>query len=164
MPGEGFLVSGRQISLDDKQRGETLSSATFQITNGFGTALFSELGGISSELEQAEYMEAGPNGNPVFGRFLGKAKPPVVSLKRAMGGGPDTKWVWQWHAQARLASAAAYSTTELHLIPAGSSSAQRVYTLYHAIPTKVELAGMKAGGTEVVIQTLTMQCDEIVEL
>ncbi len=160
----GELTSGRQVALDPARREATLSSATFMIVNQFGTLLFSELGGISSELEQAEYMEVGPTGNPIFGRFLGKAKPPTVTLKRAMGEGNDSHWVWLWHAQARMGGGTAYVNTDLKLIPAGKPDSTRTYTLHNAIPTKVELAGMKAGGTEVVIQTLTLQCDEISEM
>ena len=35
------------------------------------------------------------------------------------------------------------------------------YMLINAFPAKVELSGMKMGGTEVVVQTLTLQCDDI---
>lgn len=160
---EKLLVTPRQTAMSPKEKELAVSSAVFEIENTWGVARFSELGGISSEIEQNEYMEVGPNGNPTLGRFLGKAKPPTVTLKRAMSNGPDSGWVWKWHAQARTLVIGAYLDTHLRLIAANQAD-PRVYTLYGAIPTKVELAGIKAGGTEVVIQTLTMQCDEIVEL
>jgi phage tail-like protein len=164
MSVEKILQPGRQQAPTPELRAETWASATFLVSNNFGEAHFSELGGISSEVEQAEYMEASKTGAPTFGRFLGKAKPPTVTLKRSMGEGDSSKMVWKWHAAARQMAGTAYTDTQLSLIPGGDPNAVRVYTLTNAIPTKVELAGIKAGGTEVVIQTLTMQCDEIVEL
>lgn len=158
------LSMGRQGTLPPDARTSILSTATFKIScEGGGSAVFSELGGISSEVEQAEYMEAGEKG-PVFGRFIGRAKPPTVTLKRSMSTGSDTTWIWAWHALARTGVPAAYRDTQLALIPAGQSTPVKTYTLSNAIPTKVEIAGMKAGGTEVVIQTVTLMCDEIVEL
>jgi phage tail-like protein len=159
------LNNAYQKTVDADKKSEFLTTATFQIENEAGQAVFSELAGISSEVEQAEYMEAGAHG-PLYGRFIGKAKPPTVTLKRAMSTGKDTAWIWEWHAMAREAKSAAYRTTDLALYSAGSDSTDpvKVYTLTNAFPTKVEIAGMKAGGTEVVIQTVTLQCDEITEL
>jgi phage tail-like protein len=153
---------GRQQALDSKVRDTTLSSAVFKVENT-GSAMFSELAGISSEVELAEYMEVGEHG-PMFGRFVGKAKPPTVSLKRSMSTGADTTWIWAWHALARRGAADAYRTTYLSLYGAGDmDNPLKTYTLVNAVAAKVDIGGVKAGGTEVVIQTLTMQCDEIFE-
>jgi len=159
------MGTGRQTAVEQATRTEALTSAVFQIESNGQTARFSELGGITSEVESAEYMEAGEKG-PVFGRFLGRAKPPTVSLKRAMSTGKDTNWVWEWHAAARSGDVAAYRDTTLKLFGAGGDpqKAKKSYTLVGAFPTKVEIMGMKAGATEVVLQTVTLQCDEIIEL
>jgi phage tail-like protein len=159
-----ILGTGRQAAIPETVRKETLTSAVFKIDNSAGVAMFSELGGISSEIESADYMEAGEQG-PVYGRFIGKAKPPTVTLKRAMSTGKDTTWIWEWHAMARTGDVKAYRDTTLGLYGAGSDpgTATKSYMLIGAFPTKVEIAGMKAGGTEVVLQTVTLQCDEIIE-
>ncbi len=159
-----IMGTGRQQAFDNAKRGETLTSAVFKIENEHGAAMFSELGGISSEVEQSEYMEAGEKG-PMFGRFIGRAKPPTVTLKRAMSTGQDTSWIWEWHGMARTGATGAYRTTTLQLFGAGADPGKplKSYTLVNAIPTKVDIAGMKAGGTEVVLQTLTMMCDEIID-
>jgi phage tail-like protein len=155
---------GRQGAIDVTERENTLMSATFLIKCEGNECMFSELGGISSELEQTEYMEASLNG-PMFGRFIGRAKPPTVSLKRSMTkSGVSTHWIWTWHAQARSGMKDAYKDVLLYLYGAGSDKPVRTYGLTNAIPTKVEIAGMKAGGTEVVLQTLTMMCDAIEEI
>jgi phage tail-like protein len=159
------LNPGRQQILDNEVKGQTLTSAIFKISTSNGDAMFSELAGISSEVEQVEYMEAGLKG-PVFGRFIGRAKPPTVALKRAMSTNKDTQWIWEWHAMARTGTTAAYRACTLSLYAAGqdpSGTATKAYMLSNAFPTKVEIAGMKAGGSEVVLQTVTLMCDEIIE-
>jgi phage tail-like protein len=154
---------GKQQALTKQQRDEALTSATFQIEAEGKTANFSELAGISTEIEMVEYMEAGPKG-PVFGRLAGKAKPPTETLKRAMGVGQDTTWIWAWHASARQAQTEAFKDTTLKLFTAGKPDAPvKSYLLTNAFPTKVEIAGMKAGATEIALQTLTLQCDNIEE-
>src|SRR3712207_6594847 len=138
---------GRQGVIENTARDETLSSAVFKIDVNGSVAMFSELGGISSEVEHAEYMEAGVKG-PTFGRFIGRAKPPTVTLKRSMTTGKDTTWVWEWHAMARTGSSQAYRPCTLSLYAAGQDpggSPQKAYMLSNAFPTKVEIAGMRAG-------------------
>lgn len=157
--------SGWQLAQDPTKKGEILSSAMFQIeVLGKGTAMFSELGGISSEVEAQPYMEAGEKG-PEFGRFIGQAKPPQVTLKRSMSTGKDTTWIWEWHRAARSASTSAYRHCTLKLFSPnkGPNDPVKTYELANAFPTKVEIASMKAGGNEVVMQTVTLQCDEITE-
>lgn len=157
---------GWQLAPDAKRKSEALTGAMFQVdVLGLGSAVFSELGGITSEVEATEYTEAGAKG-PEFGRFIGKAKPPTVTLKRAMSSGPDSAWVWAWHIQARGASAAAYKHATLKLFSAnkGMDKPVKIYELANAFPTKVEINGMKAGGSEVVLQTVVLQCDEITEM
>jgi len=160
-----MLGTGRQAALQDDARNTLLTSAVFKIENSAGAASFSELAGINSEVEQTEYMQAGAKG-PEYGRFVGKTKPPSVTLKRAMSTGPDTTWIWAWHQQARAGLPGAYRTTTFMLYGAGTGmdeSPSMAYMLVNAFPSKVEIAGMKAGGTEVVVQTVTLQCDEIIE-
>lgn len=157
---------GRQQPFNADARKEAITSATFKIewvAGGF-EAVFSELAGISSEVEQTEYMEASVKG-PMFGRFLGKAKPPTVTLKRSMSTGKDTSDIWKWHAAARNAVPDAYKDTTLKLFAAGGDPEKPVkcYLLTNAIPTKLDIAGMKAGASEVVVQTLTLMCDGIEE-
>jgi phage tail-like protein len=157
------LSTGRQPAATGEQKGEVLASALFIVEVEGKTLGFSELAGIVSEVEQAEYMEAGVAG-ATFSRHFGKTKPPTVTLKRAMSTGDGTTWVWAWHQLARTAAPTAYKECTLKLFSAGddpSGPGRLTYLLVNAWPTKVEIAGMKAGTTEVVIQTLTLMCDEM---
>lgn len=158
------MTIGRQNVIPNDTKSQTLTSATFVIEwmAGGNSAVFSELAGISTEIEQIEYMET-QGTKPAFGRFLGKAKPPTVTLKRSMSNGPDTSWIWAWHAMARSGATDAFKHTTLKLFSAGSDKPVKTYLLSNAIPTKLEIQGMKAGGSEVVLQTVTLQCDAIEE-
>jgi phage tail-like protein len=158
-----MISTGRQQAASVDAKSEMLTSALFKLEAEGKSVGFSELAGIVSEVEQAEYMEAGAAG-ATFSRHFGKTKPPTVTLKRAMSTGDDTSWVWAWHQMARQAAPMAYKDCTLKLYAAGddpNGPGKMAYLLVNAWPTKVEIAGMKAGSTEVVIQTLTLMCDEM---
>jgi phage tail-like protein len=160
------LGTGRQLAIPADKKGEVLTSAFFRITTMEGSADFSELAGISSEVEQTEYMEAGPVGS-IFSRHPGRTKPPTVTLKRAMKSGLGTTWIWTWHKLARMSAPGMHRDCTLMLFSAGDDPdgvGRMNYILINAFPAKVELAGMKAGATEIVVQTVALQCDDIVDL
>ena len=159
----GLGFGGRQIAIIDDEKESLLSSAFFRIGTPEGSADFSELLGISSEVEQSEYMEAGPGG-AMFSRHPGRTKPPTVTLKRGMKTGFSTMWIWSWHKLARMSAPGMLRDCVLMLYGPNddpSGPGRMAYMLMNAFPTKVELAGMKMGGTEVVVQTLTLQCDDM---
>ncbi len=159
------LKSSRQIALDREERETILHSAIFRIWTVQGSADFAQLGGIVSEVEQTEYMEAGPLG-AMFSRHAGRSKPPTVTLQRALRTGFSTTWLWSWHQSARQSLPTMYRDCSLTLFGPGDDpggSGRMTYLLMNAFPTKLEIAGVKAGGTEVLIQTLTLQCDDLLD-
>lgn len=158
------IGTGRQTAPTPEEKKVLLTSAIFKVEAEGKSVSFSELTGIVSEVEQSEYMEAGAVG-ALFSRHFGKTKPPTVTLKRAMRTGEDNTWVWAWHQLARAGTAVGgYKDCVLKLYAPGDAPdgpGSMSYMLVNAWPAKVEIAGMKAGSTEVVIQTLTLMCDEI---
>ena len=97
MPGRPFDTSmfgtGRQLSFPADEKSQLLTSTFFRIMTPQGSADFSDLIGITSEVEQTEYMETGPFG-ALFSRHPGRTKPPTVTLKRGMKTGLGTTWIW----------------------------------------------------------------------
>jgi phage tail-like protein len=161
----GELTSGRQLALTPDDKESMLTSAIFRIWTVEGSADFAELGGINSEIEQTEYMEAGPVG-ALFSRHAGRSKPPTVVLKRAMRSGPSTTWIWSWHQFARQSLPTMYRDCHLTLFGPGddpAGSGRMTYLLMNAMPTRVEIGGVKAGGTEVLVQTVTLQCEDLID-
>lgn len=157
------VSTGRQMGMAVDSKEKILTSAFFRIQTMEGSADFSDLAGITSEVEQTEYMETGPLG-ALFSRHPGRSKPPTVVLKRGMKTGMGTLWIWSWHKLARMGAVGMLRDTALILYgpqddPGGVG--RMTYMLVNAFPTKLELSGMKMGGTEVIVQTLTLQCDDI---
>ena len=164
MPTTG-LNAGRQLTLSPQVKEAILSSAVFRLATVEGTADFAELGAVTSEVEQTEYMDSGPFGS-MFGRHSGRAKPPTVVLKRAMRTGASTLWIWSWHAQARASLPTMRRQAFLTFYGAGddlTGIGRMTYGLINAWPSKMELSGSKAGATELVFQTLTIQCDDLID-
>ena len=57
-------------------------------------AQFSELSGISSELDVIELKENTADGKPIIHKLPGAQKPPTITLKRAKNSSKD---LWDWH-------------------------------------------------------------------
>jgi phage tail-like protein len=156
---------GRQLTMAAEDKESILSSATFRLSTVEGTADFAELGGITSEVENTEYMDSGPFG-AMFSRHAGRSKPPIIVLKRAMRTGPSTLWIWTWHQAARSSMPNMHRQAFLTFFGPGEDNSgvgRMTYALVNAWPSKVEIAGVKAGSTEVIMQTVTLQCDELLD-
>jgi phage tail-like protein len=164
-PPTPHLTLGRQLTLTPQDKDSILASATFRLSTIEGTADFAELGGITSEVENTEYMDSGPFG-AMFSRHAGRSKPPTIVLKRAMRTGPSTLWIWTWHQAARRSLPNMHRQAFLTFFGAGDDNSgvgRMTYALVNAWPSKVEIAGMKAGGSEVILQTITLQCDDLMD-
>lgn len=159
------LPLGRQLALSPHDKETILSSAVFRLATVEGTADFAELGGITSEVENTEYMDSGPFG-AIFARYAGRAKPPTITLKRAMRTGPSTLWIWSWHQSARQALPTMRRQAFLTFYGPGDDPTgvgRMTYSLVNAWPAKVEISGVKAGSSEVIYQTVTLQCDDLLD-
>ena len=137
---------------------EVISAARFVIEiDGMTVASFSDLTGINSEVEAVEYISSDKDGKVVHTKQFGKTKPPKVTLKRGLDG---TTEIWTWHQRVLMGSADAPQTCSLKLV--GADNEPRVtYLLENAWPAKVDIAGLKAGASEVVMETVELVCDAI---
>ncbi|MEY9930882.1 phage tail-like protein [Catenulispora sp. GP43] len=139
-----------------------LSASTFVIqVDGIQVATFSELNGISTEVEAVEYIATGPEGI-LHTKQYGKTRPPSVTLKRGL----DTQtYMWSWHQAVLQGDPGARKTCSLQLFSASSSpkSGQPIitYLLENAWPSRLEIGGLMAGASEVVFETVTLNCDQI---
>jgi phage tail-like protein len=156
MAGQGSSQPGDATAI--------ISAAVFRLeVLGMEPINFAELVGISSEVENAEYMAAGTTG-AIFSRHFGRAKPPTATLKRGLD---QNGQLWLWHQMARGQLSAAYKNADLKLYGPGddlNSPARLTYTLFNAWPSRVEVSGVKAGATEIVYQTVTLMCDDVLDL
>jgi phage tail-like protein len=141
-----------------------LSGAHFEISiDGTTIAIFSELSGINSEVEAQEYIASDQAGNVIHTKQFGKVKPPKVTLKRGLDG---SKGIWAWHEKVLQGDISALQTCSLKLLSAatenGQPKVQITYILENAWPAKVDIAGMKAGSSDVIMETVEMVCDQII--
>jgi phage tail-like protein len=148
MPGSSSSATGAQV----------LSSAHFTISiDQTEVATFSELTGINSEVEPVEYIAANQQGHVVHSKQFGKTKPPKVTLKRGLDG---SKAIWAWHQAVLDGDPGALRTCTLSLKNAHGDITIS-YVLEDAWPCKVDIAGAKAGGSDVIMETVEMVCSQI---
>jgi phage tail-like protein len=137
---------------------DALSAARFElIIDGHSMAQFTELAEIAAEAGPVEFIETGPD-LPILKQLPGKRRPPTLILRRPRGN--DTRLLAWYHASAgqgrtpvkKLCTLAVYNTD-------GKPVAR--YHLTDAWPSKLEIGGLKAGSSPVLMETVTMTCEFI---
>jgi phage tail-like protein len=127
-------------------------------TSTHGTIAFSELQGITSEVEAAEYHASSMTGVNLSKQF-GRTKPATVTLKRGVD---MNTLLWDWHQAVLDGNPNARATSCSLMLQDSLGDTKATYQLRNAWPSKIDIGGMKAGGSEVVYATATLVCDQIV--
>ena len=144
--------------LGPNQPADALTAARFSITiDGYEIASFAELLGITTEVEAVELMESTDKA-VVLKKLPGKTKPPTLVLKR----GKNTSMeLWAWHEAVLNGDiVAARKSCSLVMYSTDGKPVAR-YHLEHAWPSKLEIGGLKAGASEVLMETVTLVCEHI---
>jgi phage tail-like protein len=138
--------------------GEGITANRFSITiDGQEIATFNELSGIVAEVEILEYLET-DGGRVAVNKLLGKAKPPLITLKRGMTGSRE---LWEWHEAVRKGNVTAARRSCSLIMFNSEGKPVGKYWLENAWPSKIELAGLKAGAGAVLMETVTLTCEYI---
>jgi phage tail-like protein len=148
------------MGLGQGQEDDALTAAHFelQIDRVQAKSKFSELAGISSSLDVVDFLESGGDKGTILKKLPGKRNPPTVTLRRGM-----TKNVEMdaWHQLAVEGNVPlARRTCTLTMFNTGGDPVAK-YTLEDAWPSRVEIGALKAGATEVLIETVTIVCEHI---
>jgi phage tail-like protein len=135
---------------------DALTAARFSLTiDGVEIASFSELQGITSEVEPIEFLEGDET-------RLGKLKPPTVVLKRGKNQGLE---LWAWHEAVRSGDIAAARKSVSLVMYNTQDKPVAHYHLENAWPSKLEIGGLNARGSEVVLtETVTIVAERIQRL
>jgi len=144
--------------LGPNQPSDALTAARFSITiDGYEIASFAELLGITTEVEAVELMES-TDKSVVLKKLPGKVKPPTLVLKR----GKNTSMeLWAWHEAVLNGDiVAARKSCSLVMYSTDGKPVAR-YHLEHAWPAKLEIGALKAGASEVLMETVTLVCEHI---
>jgi phage tail-like protein len=135
-----------------------ISAARFVLSFDNVEVTFSELTGISSQVEPAQAVSAGPAGTPVRTKSFGTASPPAVTLARHVDG--STTELWAWHTAVLEGNPAARKNCALKLLDAGGQTLL-TFVLENAWLSKVDIAGLQAGASQVMMETDEFVCDSI---
>ncbi|KOV51976.1 hypothetical protein ADL00_38710 [Streptomyces sp. AS58] len=141
---------------------QAISAARFVVSfDQMAPSYFSELSGITSEVEPTEYIAADARtGAIVHTKQFGKTKPPTVTLKRGVDG---TAHLLAWHTMVIAGNPGARMTGTLELQNA-SGQPQATFRLINAWPSKIEVGNLKAGMSEIVLETVTFTCEEVLPI
>ena len=120
----------------------------------------SELKNISSMVEPVQYIYAdAKTGEPQHTKQYGMTKPPSVTFVTGLD--PNTMMnLFAWHEEALKGNPSARQDTTITLSDNGGTF-KLVYLLEAAWCAKVDIGGAKAGATEQITVTVTLECDKI---
>jgi phage tail-like protein len=119
----------------------------------------SELKNINSQVEASEYIYNDEKGKTLHTKQYGKTKPPSVTFVTGLEPVASTQF-FLWHDMARGGVPTARDDAEVYLLDAGGTF-KLTYLLEAAWVAKLDISGAKAGGTENITLTVTLECDKI---
>ncbi len=124
-------------------------------------AQFSELSGITSEIDVIELKENMRDGKPVIKKLPGARKPPTITLKRAKNASMD---LWNWHAAMRdgdISGARKNGSVVLYDYTYGEVAR---YNFLNGWVSKITMGAAKAGANEVLTEECTIVCEELIRV
>jgi phage tail-like protein len=138
---------------------DALANYLFSLEIGGVTiAQFQEVSGITSELDVIELKQNTADGKYVVHKLPGNRKPPTITLKRGKDSSMD---LWQWHQkiyEGKVSDARKEGSIVLY-----NYLHEEVgrYNFVNAWPSKVTTSNLKAGATEVLMEEVTIVCEEL---
>src|ERR1700746_775856 len=74
---------------------DAIAASRFSVTvDGYEIAQFSELSGITTEVDVIDFMENSATGANILKKLPGKRKPPTITLRRGKNSSLE---LWAWH-------------------------------------------------------------------
>ena len=138
--------------------GPATAAARFSITiDGVDIASFSELVELSSGIDPSALALGGDQkGRLALKKLPGKRVPPTVTLRR---GHTNDSAVFAWHSDALRAATGRRDAVLVAFSTVGEPVAR--YSLESAWPSLIQISGLKAGASEVLVETVTIVCEDI---
>jgi phage tail-like protein len=142
---------------------EPVSAARFVVSVlGWSQGLgFSELAGFNSAVDSTEYSYNGRLGN-VRTKQFGRPSPPSITLKRGLDSIGFAQ-LFAWHTLARTNNPAGKVPAAFTIL-AASGLPVAACTLENAWCARLEIDPAQAGGSNVVMMKVTIECDDIIML
>lgn len=138
--------------------GDAITASRFSIViDGYQIASFSGLIGITTEVEPVELLQSTDTA-VVLKKLPGKTKPATITLKR---GKNQSMELWLWHEAVLMGDIMAARKSCSLVMYATDGTAVARYYMENAWPSKLEVGALKAGASEVLMETVTIVCEHI---
>lgn len=138
---------------------DAIAARNFAIEiDGTTIAQFTELTGLTSEVDVTELKENGIDGKLVIKKIPGAHKPPTLTLKRAKNVSMD---LYKWHKAAldgKVKEARKTGSVILYDYEAGEIAR---WNFVNAWPSKLTTSGLKAGSNELVTEEATIVMESL---
>ena len=133
---------------------DAIAARNFAIEiDGTQIAQFTELSGLTSEMDVTELKENGPDGKLIIKKIPGAHKPPTITLKRAKNVSLD---LYKWHKAAlegKVKDARKNGSIILYDYESGEIAR---WNFVNAWPSKLSTGALKAGSNDVVTEEATI--------
>lgn len=133
-----------------------VAAARFSITiDGYEIASFSELSGIA---RQGVDLQVSSGSETILQALAGRSGRLTFALSRPRT--PDLK-ILVWHRSAVGGSVSSARKNVCIILHAYDGKPMARYSMQNAWPSKIEIGSLKAGASEVLMETVTLVCDSI---
>jgi phage tail-like protein len=133
---------------------DAIAARNFAIeVDGTTIAQFTELSGMTSEMDVTELKENGPDGKLIIKKIPGAHKLPTITLKRAKNVSLE---LYKWHKLAldgKIKDARKNGSIILYDYEAGEIAR---WNFVNAWPSKLAMGSLKAGSNDVVTEEATI--------
>jgi len=140
--------------LPNVSNNDAIAARNFAIeVDGTTIAQFTELSGLTSEIEVTELKENGPDGKLISKKIPSNPKPPTITLKRAKSVSME---LHKWHDLARKGKIKeARKNGSIILYDFENGEVAR-WNFVNAWPSKLSISSLKAGSNDVVTEEATI--------
>ena len=138
---------------------EGLTAARFELSiDGHSLGVFSELEGIVSGWDRNELQVVTRRRGQRELRIPTRSKPPTVTLKRGLTRNLELS---AWHELVILGDVGAARKNVSLIVYNATGAPVARYHLTNAWPSKLEIGTLKAGASEVLLETVTLSAELI---
>jgi phage tail-like protein len=147
------------IGLGQNMPNDAITASRFSLTvDGYEIAQFSQLTGISTEVDVIDFMENTSRAESIIKKLPGRHKPPTIVLKRGKNMSME---MWAWHEavlQGDIAGARKSGSIVMYA-PDGSPVAR--YHFENGWCAKITIGELRAGSSEVLMEEVTIVCEHL---
>jgi phage tail-like protein len=141
---------------------DAIASYHFSVEiDGIELAQFSELSGITSEIDVIDLKQNTADGKPRISKLPGGHKPPTITLKRAKNA---SMALWNWHYDMYQGNVSAARKTGSVVLYDYTYGEVARYNFTNGWVSKVTMGAAKAGSNEVLMEEVSIVCEELVRV